>query len=68
VAERHYREALRIDATHPQSLNNLGVILCRRGDIKAAVPLFAKALTILPEYDDARANLERAHALIGGSQ
>lgn len=67
-AMRHYSEALAIDPRHVQSLNNLVVILGRRGEITAAVAKFEKAVELSPEYADARENLTQARRLLKESE
>ena len=39
--------------------NNIGVILARQGDLKAAIYHFARALEIEPESSEVRKNLDR---------
>ena len=39
--------------------NQLGILLARRGNLEAAKASFERALRVKPDYELARANLER---------
>jgi lipoprotein NlpI len=58
----HYRAALAAEpsaATH----NHLGVLLARSGDLDAAVESFRAAVSLDPEFTNAKTNLQQALAL-----
>lgn len=55
-----YRKALRTNPGAAEPHNNLGVALCRYGRVEDAIIHFRKALRIMPYYEDAQINLEKA--------
>ena len=61
-----YEEALRIGTAQAHIAHNgLGVALMRQGKVAEAAGQFREALRLKPDYDFARANLERALAALG---
>ena len=62
-----YEEALRLGSSGDYLAHNgLGVAFMRRGNGAEAVDHFRKALSLKPDYEYARANLERALSVPGG--
>ncbi len=62
-AERYLRAALERDDSHVPALNNLGVLLARRGELATAIRLFRAAFALSGAEDRKIAhNLERALA------
>jgi type IV pilus assembly protein PilF len=43
LAGKHYRQALRLNADDPVTLNNFGIFLCGQGDAKEAEEIFVRA-------------------------
>ncbi len=58
AAAAYFKEVLKIDPNHVQSLNNLGTILMDLGNSEAAAKYFQAALAINPTYQVASRNLE----------
>ncbi len=56
-AERHYRRAIELQPERYDAINNLAVLLGRRGDFKAAEAAFVQLLRDVPAFTDARQNL-----------
>ncbi len=56
-AEREYRAAIELDPSLANAMTNLGNLLFRRGDLKAAETLYARALQIDAEQPEAFYNL-----------
>jgi tetratricopeptide (TPR) repeat protein len=54
-----YREIVALDPANVESLNNLGVICARSGDLAGAMEQFQAALKVDPTNQAARDNLER---------
>ena len=64
-----YEEALRVGTSDAHlAQNGLGVAYMRLGRPLEAVERFREALRLKPDYDFARANLERALAALGGNR
>jgi hypothetical protein len=63
-ARRSFEEALRLDPSHVEALNGLGVNQLVSGDRRAAIASFQKALRIDPGHYGARANLQWAEEWI----
>lgn len=63
-AEVHYSHALRLNPEHAESMNNLGVVLCKRGRFADAVPLLEETLRLRPGLEDAIHNLNLARAAL----
>ncbi len=59
-AEIAYRTVLKLDPSHADAHNNLGIIFAKRGDFAAATEQFTEALRIDPNHRNANANLTRA--------
>ena len=60
-AEQHFLRCLELAPDAPEILNNLGALQALlRDDWPAAARLFAQALTLQPQYNDARCNLALA--------
>lgn len=57
AAERSFREALRINAQHPEAFNGLGLVQAQRNRPREAVQFFSAALKQRPDYGPARLNL-----------
>ena len=62
VAE--FNEAKRIDPESPLAYNNTGIVYAGSGMIREAAREFEEALRLSPSFEEARANLERATAII----
>ncbi|SAL79843.1 tetratricopeptide repeat protein [Caballeronia peredens] len=56
-AEAHYRRAIDIQPTHPEALNNLGVLLDETGRFEEAQDCYQRAILLRPDYVDALRNL-----------
>ena len=64
-----YREALRLGTSDAHLAHNgLGVALMSQGKAAEAAEEFREALLLRPDYDFARANLERALAALGAAR
>ncbi len=64
-----YEEALRIGTAQAHIAHNgLGVALMKQGRVAEAAGHFREALRLKPDYDFARANLERALAALGARE
>lgn len=61
LAERLYREAVRVNPGYAMAYTNLGNILYRRGDKTEASALYRKALELDPEQPEANYNLGYWH-------
>ncbi|MGF1578543.1 MAG: tetratricopeptide repeat protein [Gemmataceae bacterium] len=48
AAERHYREALADDPSHPEALHLLGVLLRQRGELRTAIAYIRQAIGLNP--------------------
>ncbi|MEO6333660.1 MAG: tetratricopeptide repeat protein [Pyrinomonadaceae bacterium] len=59
-AEGEVEAVIKMDQTNPVAWNSLGLILLLTSDAKAAVGAFEKALTLRPDYAEAKENLRRA--------
>ena len=57
VAENLYNKVLKIDSTHVETNNNLGIIFEKLRQPKKAIRYFQKATQIKPDYADAYYNL-----------
>ena len=63
-----YEEALRLGTADAHLAHNgLGVAFMRQGRVPEAAEQFREALRLKPDYDFARANLERALAALGAA-
>lgn len=56
-AEQAFYDTLSIQAEHGATLNNLGALLIREGNLETAQKMLTKALALYPNYLDARHNL-----------
>lgn len=65
VAERLYRQLLRLYPAQPDVLHYLGVLQHQRGHSDEAVTLIGKALAVAPNYPDAHNNLGNVHKECG---
>jgi tetratricopeptide (TPR) repeat protein len=64
-----YEEALRLGTADAHLAHNgLGVAFMRQGRVAEAAEQFREALRLKPDYDFARANLERALAALGAAR
>ncbi|MDF7825860.1 tetratricopeptide repeat protein [Pontiellaceae bacterium B12227] len=63
-AERAYRRAIELNPGLAEAYNNLGVLLGQQGNHTEALRCFEAALTIAPEYREARTNSARASAAL----
>lgn len=57
LAEGLYREATRLDPSHTEAWNNLGVVLYRRQDEAGALDAWGRVLLIDPAHADAHNNI-----------
>jgi protein O-GlcNAc transferase len=57
-AEASYRKALTLEGDRDEILLNLGYVLQARGDLDGAAQCYREALTIDPEYTEAKESLE----------
>ncbi|MCC6953897.1 MAG: tetratricopeptide repeat protein [Deltaproteobacteria bacterium] len=57
-AKVHALEAVRLNPTYPEALNNLGTVHGQLGEYREALPHFQKALEIRPNFSAARHNLQ----------
>jgi len=64
-AKRFYQEALRLDPSFVDALNNLGVLYIRDKDYTAAQRSFEKAIQLQPGYVDSYYNLACLYAIKG---
>ena len=64
-AKRFYQEALRLDPSFVDALNNLGVLYIHDKNYAAAQKMFEKATRLKPGYVDAHYNLACLHAIKG---
>jgi arylsulfatase A-like enzyme/cytochrome c-type biogenesis protein CcmH/NrfG len=62
------REAGRVEPDNPVVLANLGIVLSDAGKLGDAIPSFQRALTLDPNFHEARFNLARAYARAGQRQ
>ena len=64
-AKRFYQEALRLDPSYVDALNNLGVVYIRDKDYTAARKSFERAIQLQPGYVDSYYNLACLYAIEG---
>jgi tetratricopeptide (TPR) repeat protein len=64
-AKRFYQEALRLEPSYVDALNNLGVLYIRDKDYTAARRSFEKAIQLQPGYVDSYYNLACLYAIEG---
>ncbi len=64
-AKRFYQEALRLEPSYVDALNNLGVLYIRDKDYSAARRSFEKAIQLQPGYVDSYYNLACLYAIEG---
>lgn len=62
LAERTYRDLLALDKNNGLAYNNLGAVLEARNQRAAALRMYRRALEIMPDYAEAKANVERLTA------
>src|SRR4051794_34475013 len=55
-----FRQAIAHRTRNPHVYNNLAVILAQAGDLDGAIPLFRRALELMPDLGSARENLASA--------
>ncbi len=67
-AKRFYQEALRLDPSYVDALNNLGVLHIRDKDYNAARRNFEKAIQLQPGYVDSYYNLACLYAIEGDAR
>lgn len=58
MARGFLEQTLRLNVQHGAAQNNLGVVYAVNGNLEAAICCWKNALKVLPEYMDAKANLE----------
>lgn len=63
-ALKEYQEAINLDDSFVEAYNSLGVTLANMGDLRGAVKQFEKALAVNPNYERARANLEKVREIL----
>jgi tetratricopeptide (TPR) repeat protein len=59
AAMAHYTEASRLAPEQPEPYNNQGLIFLEKGDRVNAEASFRKALTVDPEFEPAKTNLQK---------
>ena len=59
AAMTHYKEASRLAPEQPEPYNNAGLIYLESGDRTNAEASFRKALTVDPEFEPAKTNLQK---------
>ena len=57
VAEKLYKEILKINPNHANTYNNLGSVLKKLGESRKAISYFQKTIQINPNHADAHYNL-----------
>jgi choline-sulfatase len=67
-AQATLREGERVEPDNPVVLANLGIVLSDAGKFRDAIPSFQRALTLDPNFHEARFNLARAYARAGQRQ
>ena len=67
-AQATLREAERVEPDNPVVLANLGIVLSDAGKFRDAIASFQRALTLDPNFHEARFNLARAYARAGQRQ
>lgn len=67
-AERAYLAAIDLDGKYAEPHNGLGLVMLQLGRPAEAVPHFERALSIRPDYVDARRNLEYARQQAGAAR
>ena len=67
-AQATLREAERVEPDNPVVLANLGIVLSDAGQFRDAIPSFQRALTLDPNFHEARFNLARSYARAGQRQ
>ena len=68
IAENLYKEALKINPNHFESIHYLGALLAQTKRFDLAKPLLHKAIQIQPDYVDAHYNLGVALQELGEHQ
>ena len=64
MAERYYRNAVKINPNNIEANFNLGNCFMRKGEFKSAGQWFKKTLIINPSFEAARSNLNKCYSLI----
>jgi tetratricopeptide (TPR) repeat protein len=59
LAEKRFLESLELNDRQPDTLNHLGVLLKKRGDLQGAIVFFERAILLAPERGDAAFNLAK---------
>ena len=67
-ARRYYEETLRRAPAFAAAHNNLANVYLRQGRIEQAIEHYEKALALVPNYQEARQNLNVARTLAGSQQ
>ncbi len=67
LATVHFEEAVRLNPTYPEALNNLAISRAEAGRFEEAQQLFSKALAIRPDFDQARYNSALAFSFSGNT-
>jgi arylsulfatase A-like enzyme/Flp pilus assembly protein TadD len=67
-AQATLREGERVEPDNPVVLANLGIVLSDAGKFRDAIASFQRALTLDPNFHEARFNLARAYARAGQRQ
>ena len=67
-AQATLREAERVEPDNPVVLANLGIVLSDAGKFRDAIAPFQRALTLDPNFHEARFNLARTYARAGQRQ
>lgn len=60
LARRYYEQAIKLDPTYPEAINNLGTIYYSRKSYRRAIKLYRRALKLAPESASIYSNLGTA--------
>lgn len=63
-AVNHYRQAIELDGSKPETHYNLGNALCKRDDFESAVEVYTRSLELDPNQQPAYYNLGNAHYML----
>jgi hypothetical protein len=64
-AEEHYRRALVFNPGYKEAINNLGILIARRGDLQSALACFIQAASLAPQDAFPQLNIGRANERLG---
>jgi tetratricopeptide (TPR) repeat protein len=57
IARRYYEQAIKLDSTYPEAINNLGTIYYSKKSYRRAIKLYRRALKLAPESASIYSNL-----------